>query len=116
MLEISKYPNTEKLLEEINNNLDPFTAWLDADPISRDLILRKRKPGDRFQPMGMDGHSKKLADFFINVKLPKQARKRWPLVCSGDEVIWVPGFRLAHPCLVREKTSTVLKLVLREKT
>jgi len=35
----------------------------------------------------------KLSDFFINEKLPPRARGRWPLLCAGEKIIWVPGFR-----------------------
>jgi tRNA(Ile)-lysidine synthase len=45
----------------------------------------------------LDGHSLKISDFFINVKLPRRARDTWPLVISGGEIAWVPGYRLAHP-------------------
>jgi tRNA(Ile)-lysidine synthetase-like protein len=45
--------------------------------------VRARRPGDRFEPFGMDGHTMKLSDFFINEKLPQRAREAWPLLCSG---------------------------------
>ena len=56
-----------------------------------------RNAGDRFEPLGMDGHSQKVSDFLVNEKVPRRARDRWPLLCSGDTVIWVPGHRPAHP-------------------
>jgi tRNA(Ile)-lysidine synthase len=50
----------------------------------------------------LGGRSLKLSDYFINVKLLRRARELWPLVISGggspgEEIAWVPGFRLAHP-------------------
>ena len=90
------------------NNDDPFQVWLDAREISNALELRVRHAGDRFEPLGMDGHSMKISDFFINVKLPKRARDRWPLVCMGDKVIWIPGYLPAHSFRLTDSTRQAL--------
>jgi tRNA(Ile)-lysidine synthase len=50
----------------------------------------------------------KISDFFINVKLPQRARDRWPLLCMGEKVVWVPGYRPAHPFRLTESTRQVL--------
>ncbi|MDW8226256.1 MAG: tRNA lysidine(34) synthetase TilS [Anaerolineales bacterium] len=83
---------------------DNWSAWLDADVALGRLTVRPRRPGDRFQPLGMDQGSLKLSDFFINAKLPQQARAHWPLVCLGEQIIWIPGFRVAHTVRVTEQT------------
>lgn len=95
-------------LEQAKSNEDPFQVWLDAQEISEDLELRVRRDGDRFEPLGMDGHEMKLSDFFINVKLPQRARDRWPLLCMGEKVVWVPGYRPAHPFRLMESTRQAL--------
>jgi tRNA(Ile)-lysidine synthase len=95
-------------LEQARNNRDPFQAWVDANGISDALELRVRQEGDRFEPLGMDGHEMKISDFFINVKLPQRARDRWPLLCMGEKVVWVPGYRPAHPFRLTEATRQAL--------
>lgn len=95
-------------LEQALANEDPFQAWVDARGISDALELRVRQEGDRFQPLGMDGHEMKISDFFINVKLPQRARDRWPLLCMGEKVVWVPGYRPAHPFRLTESTRQAL--------
>lgn len=95
-------------MEEARSNNDPFQVWLDANEISHGLELRVRQEGDRFEPLGMDGHMTKLSDFFINVKLPQRARDRWPLLCMGEKVLWVPGYRLAHPFRLTDATRQAL--------
>ena len=104
----------ENLLASVQENGDPLIAWLDADLTEGRLRVRAAQAGDRFQPLGMSGAFVKLQDFFVNVKLPRRARAKWPLICVGDEIAWVAGLRLAHPFRVTEKTRRVLKLGLKK--
>ncbi len=59
------------------------------------LELRSPRRGDRYRPLGLGG-SLKLSDLFINAKVPKTRRGGWPVVVCGEEVVWVPGFRVAE--------------------
>jgi tRNA(Ile)-lysidine synthase len=94
--------------EQAERNEDPFQVWLDVKNLSKPLNLRIRHQGDQFAPFGMDGHSQKLSDFFVNAKMPQRARENWPLLCAGDEIIWVPGYRPAHSYRLTESTKNVL--------
>ncbi len=90
--------------------LSAWEAWLDSDTLPGPLYLRRPQPGDRFQPLGMPEGSQKISDFMVNNKLPRRARAAWPLVAAADEIVWVPGFRLAHPYRLRPGTQRVLHL------
>jgi len=57
------------------------------------LRVRRRRPGDRFSPTGLDG-SKKLHDLFIDAKVPETMRDCVPVICHGDAIAWVPGHRI----------------------
>ena len=102
-------------LEQALNNDNPFQVWLDASRLPKKLEVRVRRAGDRFEPFGMDGHTMKLSDFFINEKLPQRARDGWPLLCAGETVIWVPGFRPAHPFRLTDKTRQAIYFTLTQK-
>jgi tRNA(Ile)-lysidine synthase len=102
-------------LENARNNKNSFQVWLDASRLPKTLEVRARRPGDRFEPFGMDGHSMKLSDFFINEKLPQRARDAWPLLCSGSTVIWVPGYRPAHPFCLTNKSRQVTYFTVTRK-
>ncbi|HJR82196.1 MAG TPA: tRNA lysidine(34) synthetase TilS [Anaerolineales bacterium] len=95
-------------MEQARINENPFQVWLDAKGISDALELRVRQEGDRFEPLGMNGHEVKISDFFINVKLPQRARDRWPLLCVGEKVVWVPGYRPAHSFRLTNSTRQAL--------
>jgi tRNA(Ile)-lysidine synthase len=91
-------------------NVDPWRAFLDAQAVGADLALRTRRPGDRFQPLGMDGHTAKLADFLTNQKVPRAARDRLPLLVGGWGIAWVCGLRLDESARVQDATERVLSL------
>jgi tRNA(Ile)-lysidine synthase len=94
--------------EQAENNEDPFQVWLDAEKIPESLELRVRRQGDSFAPLGLSGHTQKLSDFFVNEKVPQRAREHWPLLCAGDEIIWVPGYRPAHPYRLTVSTKSAV--------
>ncbi len=101
--------------EEIYCNRDPFIAYIDADTLFSEISIRTRKPADRFSPLGMDGGSLKLADFMINEKLPRRARKNWPLICAGEQIVWVPGFRIGHQFRVRTDSKKIIQIRLSKR-
>ena len=90
-------------------NDDPWQAWLDADVLGADLRLRTRTQGERFQPLGLGGHSKPLAEFFTNAKVPASSRDHWPLLVTDEDAIaWVCGLRVDERAKVTTATRRVL--------
>ncbi len=94
---------------------------VDADLISQPLLVRSWSPGDRFQPYGMHGHSKKLQDFFTDLKIPRSVRSRVPLVVAPEGIVWVVGYRQDRRWVPTAETEcrlvfTVDDLPLREGT
>jgi tRNA(Ile)-lysidine synthase len=59
------------------------------------LCLRGWRPGDRFGPLGLRGE-KKLQDFFVDARVPREARTRIPLLVAGERIAWVVGHRIAE--------------------
>jgi tRNA(Ile)-lysidine synthase len=86
-----------------------FGACLDLDEAGRDLVVRGRRAGDRFQPLGM-GEAKKLQDFMVDAKIPRSWRDCVPLVCSPEGILWVVGWRITEPVRVTDSTKQVLRL------
>ena len=107
-----KFKASDSTWEQSTRNKDRFRVSLEADGLPDDLELRVRQPGDQFEPLGLKGHSQKLSDFFTNVKLPKRARSRWPLLCSAGKIIWVPGYRPAEKVKLKETSRSILYFVL----
>ncbi len=97
----------------IRQNSDPLTAYVDAEALGDAPRLRTRRRGDRFHPHGMPGPMR-LSDFFINLKLPRRLRDVQPLLIGEHgTILWVVGYRLAEPALVREESRAVVRLTFR---
>ena len=86
-----------------------YKACLDLDKTGSTLIIRSRRPGDRFQPLGMD-QTKKLNEFMIDSKITRSWRQRIPLVCSPEHILWVVGWRIDDRVKIEQETSRVLCL------
>jgi tRNA(Ile)-lysidine synthase len=91
-------------------NADPWLAFLDAGAAGEELWLRTRRPGDRFQPLGMEGHTVKLGDFLTNEKVPRAVRDWMPLLVGKEGILWVCGQRLDERVRVRDSSKLVLIL------
>lgn len=96
-----------------SDNTDPFQAWLDFDRCGPGLQLRRRWDGARFQPLGLDGQSQKVSDRMIDAHLPARARGSWPLLCAGQQILWIPGLAVAHIARLTGDTRRVLYCILR---
>jgi tRNA(Ile)-lysidine synthase len=88
-------------------------AVLDAGVLGRSLTVRNWCPGDRFRPLGMAGR-KKLQDFFVDRKVPREERCRVPLVVTPDDrIAWVAGYAVSEDFRVGGATADVVILKLR---
>lgn len=74
---------------------DPRQAWVDTEQLVWPLQIRYWQAADRFCPLGMNGQSQKLQDFFVNQKIDRYERDNTPLLVNGDgRIIWIVGHRL----------------------
>jgi tRNA(Ile)-lysidine synthase len=97
-----------ELTEEHFSGADPWQTALDYDRAGPELALRRRRPGDRFQPLGLGGRAKAVSEFMINEKIPAHIRDEFPLIVSPRHIVWIPGWRLDE----RVKITPDIKHVL----
>lgn len=81
-------------------------AQLDYDKLQFPLTLRPWQAGDAFIPMGMKG-KKKLSDFFTDRKTDRWQKERTLVMCSGKDIVWVVGMRIAEPYKVTQTTKNI---------
>ncbi|MGD1074773.1 MAG: tRNA lysidine(34) synthetase TilS [Thermodesulfovibrionales bacterium] len=84
------------------------TAVFDADKTGTTLTIRSRKEGDFFYPRGF-GRKKKLQDYFVDEKVPRDERDAIPIVAAGHDIIWIAGFRGDERFMASDETKRFLK-------
>ncbi len=90
-----------------------YEEFFDKDTLALPLRLRPRKPGDRYQPIGLKG-TKKIKDILMDQKIPLSERNNVPvLVDARNRICWLAGYRIAEFCKVRPRTRNVLRLKLK---
>lgn len=99
----------QKLMTTVSSDI----AFFDSEKLIFPLTIRARKNGDFFYPLGF-GKRKKLQDFFVDEKVPRDEREAIPLILSGEEIIWVTGYRQDHRFRVTEETRKVLRLEVKK--
>ena len=99
------YEKGQKIIQNV------YTKWFDYDKIKVGFQLRTRRTGDRIQVLSKHG-SKKLKDYMIDAKIPRQIRDQIPLIADGTDIMWVVGYRMSEAYKITDETKTVLQIEL----
>jgi tRNA(Ile)-lysidine synthase len=78
---------------------------LDRDALRFPVVLRNWRPGDRFQPLG-HRNAHKLKRLLNRKHIDLSEREGWPVLTSGEVLVWVRGFPVAAEFAAGEKTRT----------
>ncbi len=84
-----------------------FEQMIDLEKVHLPLIVRARRPGDRFGPLGAPG-SKKLSEFLIDAKVTPAERKRVAVLCDQWGPIWIVGHRIDERVKLSRPSTRVL--------
>lgn len=83
---------------------------IDMDMLKTDILrIRHWMPGDYFYPFGF-GKRKKLQDFFVDLKIPRDERQAIPVIEEQDNIVWIAGYRMDHRYRVHDQTRRFLIL------
>ena len=108
----------EEVGVETDISRDPAIATLDAATIRYPLTLRAVKPGDIFQPFGMEG-KKLVSDYLTDRKLNLLAKRHQRvLVDATGTILWLVGQRTDHRYCITPDTHIIIKatLILQDDT
>lgn len=87
-------------------------AFLDKEKVEKlggEIVIRTRRDGDRFRPVGAPG-KRKLKDYLIDRKIDREKRDVIPLVACGNEVLYVAGYAASESTKVDDTTGSMLKV------
>jgi tRNA(Ile)-lysidine synthase len=85
------------------------TAFFDMDQLRFPLTIRNFRPGDRLAPLGLSG-TQKVKKIFIDRKIAREDRPRYPLLLCGDQILWVVGLRQSGIGKIGPTTTRWLKV------
>jgi len=85
-------------------------VFVDLQAAGTALLVRGRRPGDRFHPLGSGG-SCRLKKFLIDRKVPRHRRDRIPLVLTAaGRIVWVVGYRIGDAFKLRAGGRQAIRL------
>jgi len=87
------------------------TVFFDAEKVKPPLYIRPWREGDRVVPYGRH-NAVKVKRLFQDRKVPSRMRKYWPLVCKGEEILWVAGLLRSSAAPVTSETRKVTIMTL----
>jgi tRNA(Ile)-lysidine synthase len=97
----------------VGNACGTAVAAVRGDLCGGSLVVRNRRPGDRFRPIGLDGR-KKLQDYFVDRKIAREARDTVPIVVDEtDRIVWIAGYEIDEAFRVTDPAQAVLILKLK---
>ncbi len=80
---------------------------LDAESLPGHLRVRNWRPGDRFWPTHTKS-PKKIKELLQERHVAQPERKSWPVVVSGDEIVWLRGFPVPAKNRARPGRAAIL--------
>lgn len=86
-----------------------YTKWFDYGIIKSSLYIRTRQAGDIIV-IDEKGHQKKLKNWFVDEKIPKEVRDSQLLLAENNEILWVLGHRMSQAYQVKQSTKWILQI------
>lgn len=89
-----------------------WEAFFDESALVLPLVVRTRQPGDRMEPVGLNG-TKKVQDIFVDAKIPRSKRDEWPIIAdAAGRILWVPGLRRSGHARVDSSTASTIRVTV----
>lgn len=115
-LRISNYILKAEIFERWGKKLefdDNERAYVDFEKIELPLIVRNRREGDFYRPLGSPG-KKKINEVFRQKGILPRERALIPLIILKNEVIWAPGIPVSENFKIEDKTKKVLLIEIKK--
>jgi tRNA(Ile)-lysidine synthase len=73
------------------------------------LVLRGWRPGDHYRPAGQS-RDHKIQEMFQKARVPSWRRASWPILTSGDKILWARQFGVAEEFAVPRDDRTLFRI------
>ena len=86
-----------------------FVEWFDLEKLKLPLVVRFRRAGDRFWPLGLAGE-KRVGKFLTAAKIPQEIRKKMLVVADAEKTIWLWPIRISEETKITSGTRNILQM------
>jgi len=100
--------------EKFKKTKTSFVEWFDLTRVKPPIVVRFRRRGDRFWPLGLKAE-KKVGKFLTNAKVSQQMRRKAMIVADSEKIIWLCPVRISEQSKIGRQTKTVLQLKITDK-
>ncbi|WP_342343335.1 tRNA lysidine(34) synthetase TilS [Ruminiclostridium herbifermentans] len=116
--QIINFDSNENCRQYINENKGVYTKFFDLKKLeleaNLEIVVRNRRDGDIFKPLNSNG-TKKLKEYFIDNKIDREQRDKFPLIAINKEIIWIIGNKTSDKYKVTDNTKSVLMIFYENK-
>ncbi len=110
---VINFDTSESCQEFVKENIGAYTEFFDFKKLelesNLDILVRNRRDGDIFKPLNSNG-TKKLKEYFIDKKIVREQRMKFPLIAINKEIIWIIGNKTSDKYKVTDNTNSVLMI------
>jgi tRNA(Ile)-lysidine synthase len=109
LIEAATFEVDNHQIEKFKTTKTNHIEWFDWDKLKLPLEVRFRKPGDRFQPLGLTAE-KKIGKFLTAAKVTHELRRKLLVVTDSEKVIWLWPIRISDQTKIACETQKILQL------
>ncbi len=107
LIEASILEGKECDVEKFKAEKNQFVEWFDFDKVKLPILVRFRRAGDRFRPLGLGGE-KKVGKFLTAARVP--GRRKVLIISDSEKIIWVWPIRMSEQAKITGGTRKILQL------
>jgi len=96
-------------LADFIKNKNRFIEWFDAAKVKTPILVRNRKAGDRFVPIGRDD-SKRVGKFLSSEKIDYALKASAIIITDAEKILWVVPIRASELAKVDSRTKRILQI------
>jgi tRNA(Ile)-lysidine synthase len=86
----------------------PNYAFLDLDKVIWPLQIRIWREQDKFKPFGMNGKSKLVSDYLMDIKQDRAEKRNQLVLEDQNKILWLVGQRTSHEIKLTDYTQKFL--------
>lgn len=111
LIEASILDAEKQDLQKFKTQKNSSVEWFDLDRLALPLQVRRRRPAERFWPLGLAGE-KKIGKFMTDARISHDLRENLIVIADTERIIWLAPLRPSEKTKITLQTRKILQLKL----